>query len=166
MAAPAAGAAGGYKAPTSMRALMAAEKGVTVYQPGQAFLLHVMWEAPSMAAALELLGGLRKCAVASHRDTPCTVTYFFRVSGNNADTVSPTPATVGDLPALRDAKKRLTVGTPPPVVRNALTKMGIDPALLDAAPETPLPAALAARPVAVEFTEVYLDEQAFVEHAG
>jgi hypothetical protein len=56
------------------------------FTQGEAFLLHVFWEAPSMAAAQKLLHeGLKKCAQATHRDTPCVTSYFFRISSNDVD---------------------------------------------------------------------------------
>lgn len=151
---------------TSLSKLMAAPKGVTVYRAGDAFMLHVFWEAPSMAAALELLEGLRVCATATHRDTPCVPTYLFRVSNNNRDLCAAPPATVQDHPKLLDALKKLRVGIPRATVVSNLVKQGFDASAIDLDPDAALPAALQVQPVAVEFTEVYLDEQAFMEHAG
>lgn len=48
------------------------------FKEGECFLLHVFWPTPDEAAAEELLAGLRKCGVATERDTPCVPTYFFR----------------------------------------------------------------------------------------
>ena len=153
--------------PTTLRGLLAAPKGRVGYEPGGAFLLHVFWEAPSAAAARELLTeGLRRCAIATHRDTPCTPTYFFRVSRCDAELCPPPPRLAGDHPLLAAARKKLQVGVPAPAVRAGLSKAGLDTALLDLDPTAELPAALREQPVAVEFTEVYLDERAFVMHAG
>lgn len=150
----------------SLRSLLAAPKGNLDYNPGDAFLLHVFWEAPSITAARELLSGLAQCANATHRDTPCTPTYFFRLSNNDDDLCSPTPRTVNDLPHLHAALKKIQVGVPLPVVHAGLTKCGYDTSLLSLSLDSELPEALQTRPVRVEFTELYLDEQAFMEHAG
>jgi hypothetical protein len=145
---------------------MAVPKGNLEYIPGDAFLLHVFWEAPTVAAARTLLSGLQQCATATHRDTPCVPLYFFRISNNNAELCSPPPRTVGEHPQLCAAIKKLQFGTPPLAVHAELTKRGIDPGLADLDPSTALPAELQERPVALEFTELYLDERAFMEHAG
>ena len=50
--------------------LIAEPKNKVDHAAGQAIVLHVFWEAPSAAAATELLEGLRKCARATHWDTP------------------------------------------------------------------------------------------------
>lgn len=156
-----------YVAPTSLRALLAAPKGTLEFLPGWAFMLHVFWLAPDEAAAATLLRGLTACSTATHRDTPCVPTYFFRVSGNDTDLAPPPPGTVGEHPHLRDAQRKLAMGVPPPAVRAGLVKLGIDPALAEAPADTELPEALrGSRAVALEFTEVYLDERAFIEHAG
>ena len=150
----------------SLRAIMEATKGEVAYLPGGAFVLHVFWEAPSLAAAQQLLGGLQQCAAATQRDTPCVPTYFFRVANSDAELCPPPPTTVGEHPKLCEARRKLDVGVPPQAVRTNLVKLGIDPALADAAPSTPLPAAMQTQPVRVEFTELYLDERAFMLHAG
>jgi hypothetical protein len=132
-------------------------------------MLHVFWIAPSIDHAHRLLQGLDKCAKATHRDTPCVPTYFFRVSSNNADLCPGPPHLVKDHPKLRDAMKKLAVGIPVPAVRNELTKRGFDPSILDETSgslDAPLPLNMQCQPVAVEFTEIYLDERAFMEHAG
>eukprot|EP00455_Lapot_gusevi_P040657 TRINITY_DN4619_c0_g1_i1.p1 TRINITY_DN4619_c0_g1~~TRINITY_DN4619_c0_g1_i1.p1 ORF type:complete len:340 (-),score=64.18 TRINITY_DN4619_c0_g1_i1:123-1142(-) len=152
--------------PKSLRELMAAPKGRIDYISGYAFLLHVFWEAPSAAAASRLLAGLQQCATATHRDTPCVPTYFFRISQNNTPFCSPPPRTVGDHPPLRQALRKLQVGIPAPAVRAELAKRGLDPELVNLAPDAELPADLQTQPVALEFTEIYLDERAFMQHAG
>ena len=157
-----------------MQRLIDTPKGKIEYAAGESFLLHVFWETPSMAAAEELLQqGLRKCAIATHRDTPCVPLYFFRVSANDAplcDNASKIPKTVGDLPALRDAIKKLQVGTPAGAVRADLAKRGFDATIVSMVealdPAAPLPEALQQRPVMVELTELYMDERAFMEHVG
>eukprot|EP00292_Cryptomonas_paramecium_P011635 CAMPEP_0113719592 /NCGR_PEP_ID=MMETSP0038_2-20120614/35920_1 /TAXON_ID=2898 /ORGANISM="Cryptomonas paramecium" /LENGTH=316 /DNA_ID=CAMNT_0000648021 /DNA_START=89 /DNA_END=1036 /DNA_ORIENTATION=+ /assembly_acc=CAM_ASM_000170 len=172
--------------PTALQRLIQEPKGKIDYAPHEAFLLHVFWQAPSEAAAAELLAALQRCATATHRDTPCVPTYFFRrveqddeigvavptyffrrVEQDDEIGVGAPPATVGEHPQLTEAHKKLRVGIPRPAVVADLTRRGIDPALLNLDPSAPLPAELqAARPVAVEFTELYLDERAFMEHAG
>lgn len=138
----------------SLRSLLAAPKGNVLYAPGDAFLLHVFWEAPSLDAAKRLLSGLRACGAATHRDTPCVPTYFFRLSAADAGLCPPPPQTVGDHPHLRAAQKSLRMGVPPPAVAAQLAKLGIDPALAHADPSAPLPESLLGeQPVPVEFTE-------------
>jgi hypothetical protein len=58
------------------------------------------------------------------------------------------------------------MGIPKPAVCAELVKRRLDAGLLDLEPWAPLPPALSTPPVALEFTEVYLDERAFMEHAG
>jgi hypothetical protein len=76
----------------------ASSKGSLTYLPNQSFLLHVVWQAPSLAAAQELLSGLRACAAATFRDTPCVTTYFFRLSPSYHDVCSPVPLLLKDHP--------------------------------------------------------------------
>jgi hypothetical protein len=85
---------------TSLSSLIAEPKNKVDHAAGQAIVLHVFWEAPSAAAATELLEGLRKCARATHRDTPCTPTYFFRRCNKDQDLCAPAPSTVGEHPHL------------------------------------------------------------------
>lgn len=76
-----------------------------------------------------------------------------------------------DHPHIRAALRKLQVGVPPQAVRAELVKRRLnDPSFVDD-PEnvnldTPLPEELQTQPVRVEFTEIYLDERAFMEHAG
>ncbi|KAI9002543.1 hypothetical protein DFJ74DRAFT_695989 [Hyaloraphidium curvatum] len=155
--------AGQYK---SLNELLAAEKGRVTYAPGATFLLHVFWEAPSPAAAAEVLRGLTACAVATKRDTPCVPTYFFRTAEADADLCAPPARTIGEHPQLSAAKKKLRMGVPLPAVIAGLEKMGIDASLVDLDPSAQLPEALQAHPVRLEFTELYLDDLAMIEHSG
>ncbi|KAL6054000.1 ABM domain-containing protein [Balamuthia mandrillaris] len=155
----------------TLQSLLAAPKGNLAFTPGTAFMLHVFWEAPSMEAAQELLAGLKQCARATHRDTPCVPTYLFRISTNDADKCAPAPNTMNDHPHIRSALKKLQVGVPLPAVRAELLKRRIDPDFVaafssDISLDAELPQQLQTSPVRVEFTEVYLDERAFMEHAG
>jgi hypothetical protein len=156
----------GYTAPKSFNDLFARPKGAVDFIKGESFLLHVFFEAPSLSSALESLGGLRLCAIATHGVTPCTSTYFFRVSSNNSDLCPPAPTTVGEHQALRDAKKKLAIGSSVAAIQADMKKRNIPLELIDMPPETELPDNLREKPVALEFTEVYLDERAFMEHAG
>lgn len=156
-----------YKAPTSFDALLSEPKGKTVYFAGEAFMLHVFWETPSREAATELLRGLSCCAAATHRNTPCVPVYFFRLSSCDDDLCPPPPTTVGNFPALMDASRKLSIGIPAPAVHAELKKKGVDVALLSLPTDAPLPPELLNRQACIiELTEVYLDERAFVEHAG
>lgn len=152
--------------PAGLKALIAEPKGKLDFHEGEAVLLHVFWRSPSPEKAQKLLSGLQKCATATHRDTPCTPTYFFRICHSDSDLCPAPPATVGAHPELLAAKKRLAMGAPLPAVRAHIVRLGLDPALLDLPDDASLPAELRSQPVAVEFTEVYLDERAFMEHAG
>jgi hypothetical protein len=156
----------GYTAPNSFNDLFARQKGALDFIKGESFLLHVFFEAPSLSSALESLGGLRRCSAATHRVTPCTSTYFFRVSSNNSDLCPPAPTSVGEHQALCDAKKKLSVGFPIAAIQADLKKRNIPQELIGMPPETKLPDHLREKPVALEFTEVYLDERAFMEHSG
>ena len=154
------------RAPTALERLIAEPKGKVEYSKGEATLLHVLWQTPSLSAATELLRCLQRCAIATHRDTPCAPLYFFRVSHCDADLMPTAPTTVAQHPQLRAAVKRLAVGTPRAAVLADLHRRQIDPSLLDLPADTPLPLALQTPPVQVECTELYLDERAFFEHAG
>ncbi|CAM6089738.1 unnamed protein product [Calypogeia fissa] len=155
------------RAPTALERLINEPKGKIDYAPGEAFLLQVFWEAPNMSAARQLLDGLKQCAHATHRDTPCVPSYFFRISNNDADLCGPPPKTVSEYPQLRAAIKKLKVGIPRPAVVADLIRCGLDPDLLDLDMDAELPPSLRdQQPVALEFTELYLDERAFMEHAG
>mmetsp|Transcript_1531 Transcript_1531/g.2333 ORF Transcript_1531/g.2333 Transcript_1531/m.2333 type:complete len:347 (-) Transcript_1531:58-1098(-) len=151
---------------TALQRLINAPKGHLDAKHGESFILHVFWEAPSINAARTLLEALRQCAAATHRDTPCVPTYCFRISDIGADLCSASARTVGDHPAVRDAKRKLQMGVPAPAVRADLVRRGLDPALVDLENASMLPEALQTSPVMVEFTELYLDERAFNEHVG
>lgn len=153
-------------APTSLRALLAAPKGSVEFLEGESFILTVFWEAPSAAAAQTLLDALGRCAAATHRDAPAVPTYFFRVSKADASLCSPMPRTVGEHPQFAAAVTRLKRGVPAAAVCAGVAALGLSPELLELAPEAPLPVELQQQPVAVEFTEVYLDCKAFYDHAG
>jgi hypothetical protein len=150
----------------SFKSLLATPKGTLDYRAGDAFLLLVTWETPSLEAARTLLDGLRQCAEATNRDTPCVPTYFFYISSNNADLSAPAPLVVGDHPHLTGAKRKLGVGAPRHAVLAELEKRKVDLILLDADLDVELPVSMQSRPVMLEFIEVYLDERSFMEHAG
>ena len=154
------------RAPTALERLIAEPKGKVAYKRGEATLLHVMWQTPSLSAATDLLHCLQRCAIATHRDTPCVPLYFFRVSHCDTDLMPPAPTTIAQHPQIQAALKRLAVGTPRPAVLADLQRRQIEPSLIDLSPETPLPVILQQTPVLVECTELYLDESAFFEHAG
>lgn len=154
------------KEPMSLQRLLAEPKGKLTYHPNQAFLLHVFWEAPNATAAKKVLAALQRCADATHRDTPCVPTYFFHHSSLDADLVSEAPKLVSEHKQLSDAIRKLKVGVPRPAVVADLNRRGFDASLLDAALSDPLPDTMREDPVMLEFTELYLDERSFYEHAG
>eukprot|EP00697_Spironema_sp_BW2_P018104 gnl/Spiro4/9984_TR5309_c0_g1_i1.p1 gnl/Spiro4/9984_TR5309_c0_g1~~gnl/Spiro4/9984_TR5309_c0_g1_i1.p1 ORF type:complete len:371 (-),score=91.93 gnl/Spiro4/9984_TR5309_c0_g1_i1:43-1122(-) len=149
---------------TLMERLIAAPKGHLDHSPGESFLLHVFWEAPSHAVALELLAALAQCAAATHRDTPCVPTYFFRITASD-DVCRAVPRSIGAHPVLSAARMKIQRGVPAGAVHADLVRRGLDPKLLDMDADAELPPALAVAPVALEFTEVYLDERAFMQHS-
>lgn len=74
---------------------------------------------------------------------------------------------VGQHKQLASAIKKLSVGVSRNAVTADLTRRGIDTAFLDLDLSAELPTSLQGQtPLAVEFTELYLDERAFMEHAG
>lgn len=150
----------------SLQRLLDEPKGKIKYHHDQAFLLHVFWEAPNATAAEKVLDALRRCAEATHRDTPCVPTYYFRISCLDADLASASPTTVGQHLQLREAQRKLKVGVPRPAILADLKHRGIDPGLLDAAEDTLLSQSLQQAPVMLECTELYLDGRSFYEHAG
>jgi hypothetical protein len=152
--------------PTLLQRLIAEPKGKTSYSPGQAFLLHVFWECPSLDAANTLLSALERCAHATRRDTPCVPVYFFRISSNNASLCSSAPTRVAEHPAIQAAQRKIRMGVPRVAVTAELVRSKLDVNLLDLEPSAELPPELQQSPVAVECTELYLDERAFNEHAG
>jgi len=151
--------------PTALQRLIDEPKGNTDHLAGEAFILYVFWEAPTHEAAHNLLSALARCAAATRRDTPCVPTYFFRIS-NNTDLCRPAPKTIEEHPQLMAALAKIKRGVPLPAVRADLVRRGLDPSLLDLDPKTELPSKLQEKPVALEFTELYLDERAFNQHAG
>lgn len=60
------------------------ETGKVAYNRTESFMLQVFGETPSLDAAREMLGELRRCERATHRDTPCTPTYFFRINTHDS----------------------------------------------------------------------------------
>lgn len=151
--------------PMTLQRLLDEPKGKTTFRANQAFLLQVFWEAPNQAAAEDILRALEKCGRATHRDTPCVPTYLFRISRLDQDLCS-APSTVSEHPQLREALKKLQVGVPRPAVELDLRRRNIDPALLDAGADSPLPAEMRESSIILELTELYLDERCFYEHAG
>lgn len=163
----------------TLQSLLAEPKGKTSYSPSESFLLHVHWEAPSLAVAQEILASLRLCAAATHRDTPCVPLYFFRISSldheHEFDTDNaaggrtsslPIPRTVEQHNQLWGALKKLRMGVPRPAVEADLVRRNLPTSLLDADPTDTLPEELQQQPVMLELTELYLDGRAFFEHAG
>lgn len=150
----------------SFRRLLDAPKGCLSFHPTQSFLLHVFWECPSIQAAHTLLDGLAQCAAATARDTPCVVTYFFRVALNNNDLAHRMPICVRDHPRISKLLKKRDVGVPEAALRAELLKAGLQVELLDLNLDSVLPETLQTTPVFVELTELYLDEKGFMEHAG
>ncbi|EPZ32434.1 hypothetical protein ROZALSC1DRAFT_27441 [Rozella allomycis CSF55] len=153
--------------PTALQKLINEQKGFTVYKSGQTFMLHVFWEAPNRDAAERLLEALNRCAIATYRDTPCVPTYFFRISNNDANLYGDAPKLVKDHAQLAAAIKKLGLGVPRAAVLSDLAKRNLDPKYLDLDLLAELPPPLQGqKPVAIEFTELYLDERAFMQHAG
>ena len=151
----------------SLSGILGATKGKTGYQPGESFLLHVFWQTPSLAAAQELLAALQRCAVATHHNTPCVPTYFFRLTTNDFELCAPTPQRVADHPQIQQAKKKIEIGIPLAAVHADFVRRGYSLALLDLADDEPLPDELrSAAGATLECTEIYLDERAMMEHAG
>ena len=151
----------------SLSGILGATKGKTGYQSGESFLLHVFWETPSMAAAQELLAALQRCAVATHHNTPCVPTYFFRLTTNDFELCAPTPQRVADHPQIKQAKKKIELGIPLAAVHADFQRRGYSLSLLDLADDAPLPDELrSAAGATLECTELYLDERAMMEHAG
>jgi hypothetical protein len=100
------------------------------------------------------------------RDSPCVPLYFFRISRNDQSLCAEAATHVSHHPHLRNAHKKLAVGVGRAAVENDLRMRGIDPVHLDLGLDDPLPEALVTSPVAVECTELYLDEKAFYDHMG
>ncbi|KAJ3032393.1 hypothetical protein HDV00_007576 [Rhizophlyctis rosea] len=151
---------------TALGRLIAEPKGKTTYTATESFLLHVFWGAPSLSAAQTLLSALTICAKETHRNTPCVPTYIFRISKISDDITSPPPKQLQDHPQLSAALRKVKVGMPVAAVEADLVRRGLDPSLLKLEPTAELPAALQQHPVMLEFTELYLDDRAFMEHAG
>lgn len=94
-------------------------------------------------------------------------TYFFRTSTLDTNLVSgKKPLTVGQHPQLQDTRKKLNVGVPVPAIHADLVRKSLDPRLLDADPDTPLPEEMEEAPVINELTELCVDERSISEHAG
>lgn len=108
-----------------MRYLFEAAKGKVAYNGSETFMMHVDWETASLDAAREMQGGLRRCARATHRDTPCTPTYFFRISAHDSrDCVTRAAQTLAELPAWKEGQRMLQCGVPLPAVEHACRLRG------------------------------------------
>lgn len=149
-----------------MQRLIDEPKGKKSYTANQPVLLQVFWECPSLAAANRLLDALSQCAKATQRDTPCVPTYFFRISHNDKDLYGATPKLVKEHKQLMSLIKKLDVGISKNAVHAETKRNELDVAYLDLDPSSELPSSLQEKPVAVECTELYLDERAFMEHVG
>jgi hypothetical protein len=89
------------------------------------------------------------------------------VSTNNDDLAGPIPRTVREYSQLSDALRKLRVGVARHAVVADLVRRGLDANYIDLDLDDTLPLELAGqKPVMLEFTELYLDERAFMEHAG
>lgn len=151
----------------SLQGIISATKGKTGYKSGESFLLHVFWETPSLEAARELLAALQRCAVATHRDTPCVPTYFFRITTNDIPLCAPTPQRVGEHPQIKEARRKISFGIPLSAVQSDFKRRGFDLSLLDMADDDLLPENMRnVRACTLECTEIYLDERGMMEHAG
>ena len=64
------------------------------------------------------------------------------------------------------ARRKLEMGVPLAAVHAEMKKRDLDPSLLELDAAHPLPLHLQVHPVMLEFTEVYLDEPAFMAHAS
>ena len=121
-----------------------------------------------------LKDGLAHCARATLRDTPCTPTYFFRISCDQsaAEAMASKVKTIGDHPHHAKAFKSIAMGTPKAAAELKLKTDKIEniaPLSLD--PSTPTAEAVAAAaldfaPVAITLSEYYMDTAAFFGHAS
>mmetsp|Transcript_1985 Transcript_1985/g.2840 ORF Transcript_1985/g.2840 Transcript_1985/m.2840 type:complete len:384 (+) Transcript_1985:334-1485(+) len=145
-------------------------KGHTSYHPNQMFSLNVQWVVTNENAAKELLAGLKKCAAATRRDTPCTPFYFFRISHDQslAEEMKQSVKTLGDHPHYKKAFKTISMGIPIETAKLRLERDGMISSLLDLGADEPIGGhieELSFNPVVVDLSEVYLDSRAFFEHA-
>jgi hypothetical protein len=155
---------------TKFQQLMDSPKGCLEFNPNQSFALHLLWIVRSPTAAAEMLQkGFRDCAKASMRDTPTTLTYFFRIAHDQtvAHKYRQEILTIGQHPHYQSCFKSLEMGLPVKTMETKLSFGGIDVAplnwpqdeLIEAHPE------LDFDPVVLECTEVYLDNRSFYDHS-
>lgn len=72
------------------------------YSSSESFLIHVFFETPSLSSAQEILSSLQQCSLATHRDTPCTPSYFFFLS--HLDSLSSSPVVLEFIEVYLDGK--------------------------------------------------------------
>eukprot|EP01097_Dermamoeba_algensis_P001088 TRINITY_DN1410_c0_g3_i1.p1 TRINITY_DN1410_c0_g3~~TRINITY_DN1410_c0_g3_i1.p1 ORF type:complete len:412 (+),score=64.66 TRINITY_DN1410_c0_g3_i1:32-1237(+) len=157
---------------TKWQQIMDAPKGSMEYNPTQSFALHVIWIVRSPSAAKEMIQhGFKACSVATKRDTPTTLTYFFRVSRDQrlADQLKSQVKTIGQHPHYQPAFKSIQMGIPQSSIETKLKLGGIDLNPLSWGTEEPIAGhetELDFDPVVLECTEVYLDNRGFYDHSA
>lgn len=148
-----------------------APKGCMEYNPNQSFALHVYWVVRSPTAASDMIEkGFAPCSQATLRDTPTTLTYFFRISRDQrlAQNLKDEVKTIGQHPHYQSAFKSIEMGLPRSTVEMKLKLGGIDISPLSWDPNEPISGhelALDFDPIVLECTEVYLDTRSFYEHS-
>jgi hypothetical protein len=100
---------------TKWQQILDSPKGCFEYNPNQTFCLHVYWIVRSPSAAKEMLEkGFRPCAEATLRDSPTTITYFFRISRDQrlAQEFKTQIKTISQHPHYQPCFKSIKMGLP------------------------------------------------------
>jgi hypothetical protein len=150
----------------------AREKGHVSYNPNQSFLIQCQWILPNMSIAHEMIEGLRKCAVATERDTPPVVCYIFRVSHDQslADDMRQSVRTISQHPHYAKGYKMMDMNMTKEFVISKCQREGISalPFEADWPRDEPIDSHASEfnfDPVVIDLTELYLDNRSMVNHA-
>lgn len=149
------------------------EKGYVTYHPDETYLIHVQWIVLNKKVAKEMIEGLRKCANATHRDTPPVLCYCFRISHDQslAAAMKEEVKTIEQHPHYIKAYRMLGMNMDPSVMIAKCEREGISSLPLTQnwrrdEPIQPHLDELQFDPVVIDLTELYLDNRSFIDHVG
>lgn len=150
----------------------AKQKGDITFNPNQSFLIQCQWIVPNLEIAHEMIEGLRKCAVATERDTPSVVCYFFRISHDQslAHEMRENVRTISQHPHYAKGYKMMDMNMTKEFVISKCQREGISALPFEAEwSRDELIEAHASEfnfdPVVIDLTELYSDNRSMVDHA-
>lgn len=149
------------------------QKKKVTYHPDESYLIHVQWIVLNKKVAIEMIEGLRKCANATHRDTPPVLCYFFRISHDQslATKMKEDVKTIEQHPHYIKAYRMLGMNMDQSTLIAKCEREGISPIPLIQnwprdEPIAPHADELQFDPVVIDLTELYLDNRSFIDHVG